>query len=417
MEISLKVKTSRLTYVIFTFTVIIVLINYASLFFPSLIPAIASGYEIEANVFEQGIWLIPVLLLNLFLLGFAIAYYKKILPKIIRNSFNFILDFEVSKNVGMIVVIVILFGFTGWAMGDIVNYEGDTWGDFPNIENIANAWPFNKGDQPTIELLHVKNFFLKSSIVLFDNIKVFPLMATLALLFLTYFFTAKLTQKRFAGIVAMLVLTQSYSFQLFDSMATYANFWGLFYLLSLYLVYKKWYLSPISYIASLFAKPLTLTFLPMSIFFVYRADISRKRKIILVIPYFVIFGAVATIVLFPDLITTPFGGTSGGFDYTGFLSGLTTWAYQLRFDYLFLIFILPVTVGLLIKSRQGVTHADSIMFMIVGMIFAMPMMAGLTGWNLHPYRYIPLLVFFAIGVGMLLSKRAIPEAETQYKQT
>jgi len=48
--------------------------------------------------------------------------------------------------------------------------------------------------------------------------------------------------------------------------------------------------------------------------------------------------------------------------------------------------------------------ADAIILQIVGIIFVMPLLSAMTSFDLHPYRYVPLVGFFAIGVGTLLSK-------------
>ena len=72
---------------------------------------------------------------------------------------------------------------------------------------------------------------------------------------------------------------------------------------------------------------------------------------------------------------------------------------------LFLIFVLPVIVGLFIRSRQGFLQADSILILLTGAILVMPLLAGFTAFNLHPYRFVPIAVFFAIAVGTLFSKK------------
>ena len=56
---------------------------------------------------------------------------------------------------------------------------------------------------------------------------------------------------------------------------------------------------------------------------------------------------------------------------------------------------------------QGIGEADSILLLIAGMIFAAPLLAALTSVNIHPYRYVPMIVFFAIGIGTLFSKRSL----------
>ncbi len=44
------------------------------------------------------------------------------------------------------------------------------------------------------------------------------------------------------------------------------------------------------------------------------------------------------------------------------------------------------------------------MFLIGGILFISPLLTGFTELTNQPYRFVPLVVFFAIGVGILLSK-------------
>jgi len=71
-----------------------------------------------------------------------------------------------------------------------------------------------------------------------------------------------------------------------------------------------------------------------------------------------------------------------------------------------LLFLLPLTVGLFVASRKGILHADSIMFFIIILLLYPPFMSGFSEHLNHPYRFLAMIVFFAIGVGVLLSKRA-----------
>jgi len=396
-------KTSYISYAVFIFALVVVLVNLTSLFFPSLITTQIRGSSIDTNPFETSSWITPVLSANLILLAIGILYHKKILPELIRKALKFIFKFEVSRNVAIFVVVAILFGYIGWAMDEVSVYEGLKWGDFDHVEKIVEKWPKTGGPFKAIENLHVKNFLLKISVEVFQNIRIMPFLASISLLLLTYFFTVKITHKRFAGIVAMLILVQSSTFYNFDTIATYSNFWGLFYLLSLYLIYKKWYLSPISYIASIFSKPLTIAFVPLSLFFVFRAEIPKKIKIRTMIIYSALLAILATIMLSGG---SDIGGTAP-FNSDDFWAGFTIWSFQLRSDGLFLVFILPLTVGLFLTSRKGFLQADSMLFLIAGIIFAIPLLAALTYFNVHPYRFVPLVVFFAVGVGTLLSQRKI----------
>jgi len=238
--------------------------------------------------------------------------------------------------------------------------------------------------------------------VLFGSYKVIPFLASIALLITIYLITKTITQKRFAGIVATIILLQSSIFLAYDTTVSYTNFWILFYLVSLYMVYRLWPLSPVSYLLSIPSKALTAAFLPMSIYFILRSQISKKQKMITagITAGIILAGGVATIGGFSAT-----QNTEEKFDAKEFQMGFTSFAYQLRFDGLVILFMIPLMVGLFIASRKGIKHGESMMVFISGMLLIAPILTGFTTQTNQPYRFVPLVVFFAIGVGVLLSKR------------
>jgi hypothetical protein len=201
----------------------------------------------------------------------------------------------------------------------------------------------------------------------------------------------------------MVIVLQSRTFLFFDTSVAYPNYWVLFYLLSLYLICKKWPLSPISYVLSLLTKMLTGIFLPMTLFFIYRSSIVKRKKILLFISYGVIilFGIASIFLMnnhYLDFSSTEFKSHD-------FWGGFLTLNSTFRIDGLFLLLLLPLTVGLFIASRKGVLHADSIMFFILTMLVYSPFLGVISHAVNPPYRYIPMIIFFAIGIGVLFSKR------------
>jgi len=394
-------KTNLITVTVFIISLIVVVISILSLIFPALLVTITSGSESQINSFEIGAWAAPFFIVNILILGFGVIFYKKILPKKIENGFKFILNFEVSRKVSLIVIIILLGIYLIFTIPELNQKEIDVWKDWESVEPFIINFPDGEGSSQ-LKSLYVKNFLLYSSLTVFQNVKLVSFLASISLILLTYFFTVKISQKRFAGLVAMVILLQSHTFLRYDTTATFSNFWTLFYVLSLYLIYKKWQLSPLSYIASIFSKPLTATFLPMTLFVVFRSKASRKNKIILTISYLVIIGILAAGVLL--ISDSPYRNSLINFDIAEFWSGFTAWAFQLRIDGLVLVFLLPLIVGLFLKARQGNQELDSILVLIAGILFAAPLLAGFTEFNLQPYRWIPLIVFFAIGVGALFSK-------------
>ena len=365
-----------------------------------------AGNLIMANLpdpFELGILAIPVIAVNIGALCFAILWYKKKLPNAILNSLEFIRNFEVSRKVSLITIGIILAIYIPFAAENLGSFEGDEWADFYRIERVLDDYPFGNNGHPELQILHTKNVLLHLSQVVFQDVKVIPFIASIALALMTYFLTLKITGKRFAGLIAMVILIQSFSFLRYDTTATYANFWILLYVVSLYLLFtKRWYLSPAVFIISIFAKPLTVAFLPLTLFFIYRAKVPHKTKVYLGSIYVIMALLMVGTIISGFKIS---GIQVDSFDILEFLEGFTTVAYQLRYEVLILSFLLPVTVGLILLSRKGFPHIESVLILMLGALLSAPLLAAFTYYNIFPYRYLPFVMFFAVAVGTLFTTK------------
>jgi hypothetical protein len=413
---SAKVKNNQIIpWIVFLFSISIVLISFTSVVFPALIltsdtlkiPGIDS---VTPEPFETGVWSVGVIISSIVTLGLAFFYFKNKLPEFLSSLFSKLFKFEISKKIAFITLLVLskkiafitllvlLIIYISASSAELSTQE--IFEDYAGVKNRIDSWSPDQimnSFEP-----HVRFFFIKSSIVMFGNDRVIPLLASVSLLIVTYFLTKTITQKRFAGIVSVVILMQSNVFLIYDTTVSYTNFWILFYLLSLYLVYRFWPLSPVSYLLSIPSKALTAAFLPMSLYFILRSNISKKQKMITAgITAGIIFaGGAASIAGFSAT-----QGTEEEFDAKDFWMGFTSFSYQLRFDGLVMLFMIPLMVGLFLISRSGIKHGESIMVFISGMLLIAPILTGFTNQTNQPYRFVPLVVFFAIGVGVLLSKR------------
>jgi hypothetical protein len=127
-----------------------------------------------------------------------------------------------------------------------------------------------------------------------------------------------------------------------------------------------------------------------------------RTKIAILVSYIVIVSISIAIVflgdtVYPDVIQV---------NSDKFMLGFQVIISQLRFDLFFIMMLLPLTVGLLFLSKNKLKHADSILILIFGTIIASPILVTITyHYEILPYRFIPLLVFFSIGIGMFFSKK------------
>ena len=421
-------KRGKLSWIVFLFTLFVVLISLISFVFPALlISEMGSGNAIEAtgiegtykiNPYEMGHWAVPLFTVNIIVFTVFVLYHCNKLPDNIIHRLESLCSFEISKKTAVVVFLIIMSGYITFSSMELT--EDETWDDWDRVQiriegekavgqfscgllmtDInCTGWPFT---HPTVSSgfePHVRYFFLKTSDMIFDNYKVFPFFASIGLLIVTYLFTTLITGKRFAGIISLVVMIQSNLFLSFDTSQTYSNFWTLFYILSLYLAIRFWMVSPAIYLLSIFSKILTAVFLPMSIFFVMSSDIPKKKKAFVILVSTIIIAGGGIVFATQNLAETE----GVGWNSDEFWAGMSTFSNQIRHDGLVIIFILPLIFGLFMISKRS-RYANSIMVMIAGILVIVPLISALTEITNQPYRFVPLVFFFAVGVGTLLSKR------------
>ena len=245
---------------------------------------------------------------------------------------------------------------------------------------------------------HVKYSLLLISEKIFGDFRVIVFFASVSLLLLTYLITEAITKNRLAGLVSIILLIQSNLFLSFDTSAVYSNFWILFYLLSLYVITKVWFATPVLFVISIFCKMLTAIFSPMSIFFIFNSEIPKNQKLFLssIIVILLVIGGIV-------FLGTQESEKLTSFKIDRFWEGFASFAFQMRLDYITILFLVPLIFGLFLSSKKF-KHANSISILITGILLSGPILAGITDQTNQPYRFIPVIVFFAIGVGILCAK-------------
>jgi hypothetical protein len=393
MSRSMNKFSPILSYAVFAFSVSIILLCSVSVIFPALIQSVTSEfsdfpfYTPLVDPFELGALAVPFVVLNGMVLLIGIVYYKK------HYSLSRLFDFDVSNRIAIIVIAIILSVYIAATVGELAVEE--SWDDFSKIQGVVVGIEDKKVQGFD---LYVKYVLLAISLNSFGDMRVIPFVASIALLVTTFFIAKEITKKRVPGIIAMLLVLQSNIFLSYDTSATYSNFWILFYVLSLYLILRKWQMSHVSFVLSIFTKSLSAIFLPMTMFFVLN-NTKGRRRIYLTVSYGAlmiagVFAASNSNIMFGDATYLP----------ENFAKGIESFSYQLRFDPIILIFLLPLSVMLFLKSLKGYTQANSIQVLIFGFLLVPPLLITFTEQTNEPYRLIPLVIFFAVGVSALLGK-------------
>ena len=393
------------------FSLFVVTFSLISGVFPALISETVVVSDLERmgitpyqeDPYQIGPMAIPLILTN----GIIFALYLLRNKLGLSSKFEKLLEFQISKKVAAVIIVIILSGYVVGTIPEVDTKE--EFDDFILVEKrlreairddrftIEDA--INKNPNYSMNEPHVKYSLLIISEKVFGNFKVVPFLASIALLLVTYFMTKEITKNRFAGLVSMILVLQSNLFLSFDTSATYSNFWILLYLLSLYAVIRVWFVSPILFGLSVFSKAFAATFAPMSIFFILNSEIPRSHKII-------IAAVLIALLIAGSIMFAGAQDVGEQFRWDEFWVGFTSFAFQMRWDPITVLFLIPLVFGLFVMSKNN-RHANSISILIAGVLLSAPFLTGMTDQTNQPYRFMPIIVFFAVGVGMLFSIKRV----------
>ena len=409
----MKTSSKILYHLVFFTTLSIVVFSLFAIIFPSFLMTTFYPYTTNLQPFESSVWLVPIVSSNSILLVIGFAYYRKRLPLQIYKGIEFVLNFEISKKTALLTGIIILVFYIGFSLPELAIDEATQWDDYHLLKSGLDIWPSTV--DPIIQYSPYSNegyseyerpirmLLLDTSLDIFQNVKILPFVASILLVVVTFFLTYQITQKRFAGIISMVILLQSHTFLHFDTIATYENFWVLFYVVSLYAINRKWQYSSMSFLLSIFTKAFIWVFFLPSLYYICRASISTRKKLYTLASYAASLIVILLVLSFGESIYFDIINISS----SEFFLAFNALGYTLRYDLIIVLSLLPLTLGLFFKFRkENSKKADSILVLILTALLAGPVVSMLTDfYSVMPYRFLPLIVFVAVGIGVLLSRK------------
>ena len=392
--------------IVFIFALVMVGISLLSVLFPALILANFGSISTSAyHAFEIGNNAPLIIIGNVVLLSIGLIYKKNKFANF-SSFINKIRGLDIPKKYSIILGIIILIAYVIITSPELSIDENTQWADYQILVSALETFPkTDSGDQIEDEQnsRFVRMLLLGFSQDYLNNIKILPLVSSTILIIMVGLISTEISQTRIAGIIGMLVLIQGYTFLEYDTIAVYENFWVTFFLISIYMIHKKWQFSGIFYLLSVFSKAFSTPFLILNVYYVLRSKLDSKTKLRLMISYgiviLVMFG-LFTIgnTIYDDIVQI---------DTNRFMNSLSDFSSQMRFDSFLLIMILPVTIGLFFVARSGTIHAESLLFFIPSLLLAGPLVALLTDFYvILPYRFVPLLAFFAIATVVVIFRNS-----------
>jgi len=125
----IKVKNNQLIpWIVFLFSISIVLISFTSVMFPALIltsdtlkiPGIDS---VTPEPFETGVWSVGVVITSVITFGLAFLYFRNKLPVFLSSLFYKLFTFEISKKIAFITLLVLLIIYISASSAELSSQE------------------------------------------------------------------------------------------------------------------------------------------------------------------------------------------------------------------------------------------------------------------------------------------------------
>lgn len=231
-------------------------------------------------------------------------------------------------------------------------------------------------------------YLVITSKVVTGNYHTLPIISSLGLLVITYFFGLKIGGNRLAALIGVIVLEASKTFMWYSDSVSYPTTWVAVFLLTLYPMKKKW-IGPVSMVISFGLKAMALGFLPLSFI---------KSNFMQRVSYVVILGLTGTVVLMLNWVRY-----QGQFNLQNLVYpqiGL----YLLDQDMWILALLFPVT-GLLFVLRHKKVEWSGFLLLSMGYCllfqYILPIVSN---YNAYGYRMLPFVVFFALSISLIISK-------------
>lgn len=228
--------------------------------------------------------------------------------------------------------------------------------------------------------------------IISGSYRLLPILSSATLLILTYFFSFKITNHRLASVISVMVLEFSKTFMWYSDSVSYPTTWVVCFFLSLY-PFKKYYIRPISFIISFILKAQALAFLPLT--FIREKEWKNK------IAYYAIAGV--TIAVAVGLNWIRYGGQINWQNIYYPQIGL----YLLSQDMWILALLLPITLTLFYLRKLKTEWSGFLLLSMGYCLLFQYILPIVSSYNAYGYRMLPFVVFFALAIGLVISKKEL----------
>ena len=244
---------------------------------------------------------------------------------------------------------------------------------------------------------------------IFGNHKIITFAESIGIILLVYLITVKFTNKPYTGLIAASLIVGTHTF--IDNAPTGYNSteWVFFLLLSVFMSFKRPILTGVFFAVTLFAKAITLFYLPFVIWMILKSDATKRNKKIAILS---LVPVVALVILWTGFvgehIIQPSISIGLNPDIMIVLYNPVYNFTEETFDYVYLFGFIPLSlIGLYLMRKQwkvAVPMMSMILFMFTMQIW-LPLFSEYAMGN---YRNVAMMTFVAISLGVLSNHKHQP---------
>ena len=290
------------------------------------------------------------------------------------------------------IVLAAMIGvYLGMAIPEL--YDPKDWPDYDIYKMQVEQW------KPELRFdYHVKLALGALGADHIGNVKIIPLAISAGFVVVTYLLAVQYSGKRYAALLAAGIVMASSVWRQFDTSAVHGYDWAFFFMLSMYFSKRKWYLNPVFFVLSIFCKSLAVLFLPVTLYMIYRSDMSLHRKLILG----TVYGLLGIAFMLASTYVRDYAGIQ--FDAGGFIGGLGSWLFFFVVPDFWMAALMPLTMLMLLALwARGNHNSGTVLLAMLNLSLYGAFLQGFTDdiWN-EPYRYAPLVAMFGVGVAVMV---------------
>ena len=279
--------------------------------------------------------------------------------------------------------------------------EQNLCGDYVLRERYLSEWQF---DWLYNDFRHgIVLSLLVLSREVFGEPRVLSFISSIVFLVLTFFVGKAVSGKKYVGLIAMMFVMMSSIFNKYDTGITYPTFWGSFYLASILAMFKVPKIAFVPYLLAMCFKNIAVLYFPVSLVFARFSSIDVKSKRIIYITHvLVLVAGLVFLVASPQVLEGVISQINIELD--DFVWWLGMWAVEFNDDRAVLFSMFFVIGGLWILKRQNVANSFAVLLVIVVILLQPSFISGFTDFTNEDYRFLVLVAFVGVGIGLVVSK-------------